>query len=247
MFYFEEINGKKVMKSDLLEVTHIFTTRESMIRTREEKNLDFAADNRRIICKYLNISEDNLIMPEQMHTSNIEICIEGKSSYPNTDALILTNTSQAVFLNFADCTPVILYDKKLNIGAIAHAGWRGTAGRIASKTVQKMTELGSNPSDITAAIGAAISMCCYNVQKDVLDKLKTSVNNFDGLSEIRNGEIFVNLKEINRRQLNETGINNVDVCPYCTFCNNDLFFSYRKENATTNRHSVILYLKRNIK
>ncbi len=79
----------------------------------------------------------------------------------------------------------------------------------------------------------------------MLQKLKSTVNDFSGLSEIRNGEIFVDLKNINRQQLLEAGVSEIDVCPYCTVCNNDLFFSYRKENATTNRHSAVLKLIRN--
>ena len=59
-------------------------------------------------------------------------------------------------------------------------------------------------------------------------------------------EYFVDLKEINKRQLEQSGVKNIDVCPYCTVCDNDMFFSYRKENATTNRHGAILKLKRKI-
>ena len=47
----------------------------------------------------------------------------------------------AIFLNFADCTPVILYDKKQNIGAIAHAGWRGTAQKLHRKQLKNGDKL----------------------------------------------------------------------------------------------------------
>ena len=62
------------------------------------------------------------------------------------------------------------------------------------------------------------------------------------MSEIRQGNIYVDLKGINKRQLEEAGVKEIDVCPYCTVCNNELFFSYRKENATTNRHSAVIKL-----
>ena len=147
-------------------------------------------------------------------------------------------------MNFADCTPVIIYDKKLNIGAVSHAGWRGTAGKISVLTVRKMVEeFGSKLTDLKAAIGPAISFCCYNVGEDVLEKLLSTISHTEGVWENRNGEYFVDLKEINRRQLNEAGVEQVDVCPYCTVCDNDMFFSYRKEQATTNRHSAVLKLK----
>ena len=138
-------------------------------------------------------------------------------------------TKISIFLNFADCTPIILYDKKQNIGAIAHAGWRGTVQKIAPLTVEKM---GSNPEDIIAIIGPAIGFCCYSVGERSLWKISPKqFSDFEGLFEIREGKIFVDLKNINKRQLEEVGVKKFDVCPYCTVHNNDLFFSYRNEKC----------------
>jgi len=239
MFYFDEICGKKVLKSDLIRAEHFFTTRESVIKTKEKDFEQLVATNKELFRNYLGV--EKLISPSQTHTSFVDIAAKNKTDYPDTDGLIVAEKGLAVFLNFADCTPVILYDNKNNIGAVSHAGWRGTAGKIAAKTVQKMVkDFSSDPKDITALIGPAISMCCYNVGEEVFEKLKATVNNFDGLYEFRGGEIYVDLKGINARQLEECGVRKIDVCPYCTCCDNDLFFSYRKENATTNRHSAVL-------
>lgn len=244
MFYFEKINNKTIMKSDLLDgVEHFFTTRESVIKTKEEDYKALVDENKKMIADYLKISLKDLVNPSQTHSVNIEVAEVGKSDYPECDGLILANKEQGIFLNFADCTPVVIYDENLKIGAVSHAGWRGTAGKISALTVEKLVkDFSSNPKDIKVAIGPAISMCCYNVGEDVLKKLISTIKNSDGVYEIRNGEFYVDLKEINRRQLLEVGVENVDVCPYCTVCDNDLFFSYRKENATTNRHSALLRL-----
>lgn len=246
MFYFDYINGKKILKSDFINgsAEAFFTTKETVIKTKEPEMNGLVEENKNLICDFLKIKRENLISPCQTHTSHIEIAKAGKSNYPDTDGLILNNTEQAVFLNFADCTPVILYDRKQNLGAVIHAGWRGTAGMIAAKAVKKMREdFNTNPENITALIGPAISLCCYNVGNEVFEKLKETVSDFEGLSEIRNNEKFVDLKNINARQLNEAGVKEIDVCPYCTSCDNDLFFSYRKEKATSNRHSAVLKLK----
>lgn len=248
MFYFDEIDGKKILKSDLIKNTEaFFTTRDICICYKsDELSNDIKntlEQNKKIICDYLNIKQENLLFPTQTHTSHIELVKEEKISYPDTDALILTDKNLGIFLNFADCTPVILYDEEQNIGAIAHAGWRGTAGNIASKTVQKMiTEFNSKPENIVALIGPAIGFCCYNVGEEVYQKLSQTVNNFEGLYEIREGNIFVDLKNINKRQLEKIGVQKIDVCPYCTVHNNDVFYSYRNENATPYRHSAVLKL-----
>ena len=112
------------------------------------------------------------------------------------------------------------------------------------KTVEKMIKIyNSKPENIVAVIGPTIGFCCYNVGEEVYQKLSETVNNFSGLYEIRQGNIYVDLKNINRKQLEEIGVNKIDVCPYCTVCNNDLFFSYRKENATPYRHSAVIKLR----
>lgn len=246
MFYFEKINGKGILKSDLLkDIQAFFTTRDICICDKGV-NIDKNAieNDKNLIADYLNISPKNLIMPEQTHSTNIDIAIETKNNYPDCDALILTGKNLGIFLNFADCTPIILYDKKQNIGAIAHAGWRGTAQKIAPKTVEKMViNYNSKPEDIVAIIGPAIGFCCYNVGEEVYQKIAETVVDFDGLFEIREGNIFVDLKNINKKQLEEIGVKEIDVCPYCTVHNNDKFFSYRNENATTKRHSAILKLR----
>ena len=245
MFYLDKLNGKTVMKTDILDgLTHYFTTRECPIKSKEPEMQEIVAENRKMFCKELGITEENFIYPEQRHTDTVDAAQIGKTYYPEADALILTNHEQAVFLNFADCTPLVAYDKKQNIAAVIHAGWKGTVGKIGAKTILKMVdEFGTNVEDVRVAIGPAISVCCYEVKEDVFNMSMVSVQNNKGLYEIRNGKIYVNLKEINKRQLEEIGVKHIDVCPYCTSCDNNLFFSYRKEGATTNRHSVIVKLE----
>lgn len=244
MFYFEKIHNKKILKSDLISGANaFFTTRNTILKSTDENMLDLIGDNKKTICKYLNIEEQNLVSPIQTHSLNIEIVQDNKTDYPDTDGLILTDKNKAIFLNFADCTPLIFYDEKQNIGAISHAGWRGTAGRIGVLTVEKMVnELNSKKSDLKVLIGPAISECCYNVGEDVFEKLKESVNNFENLYKIKENKIYVDLKNINKTQLTEIGVEKIDICPYCTYCDNDNFYSYRKENATSNRHSAVLSL-----
>lgn len=222
MFYFDEINGNKILRSDLINedsgFNAFFTTRSSRIDLVKE------------------IGAERIISPEQTHSDHIEI-VDERENYPGTDGLILSRNDSLIYLRFADCTPLIFYDPRHKIGAISHAGWRGTAARIGVKTVAKMTlNFSTKPEDLIVLIGPAISMCCYEVSEDVKEKLLNTVKNTDGLFCDRN----VDLKKINARQLDEIGVTKIDICPYCTSCNNDLFYSYRKENGTKERHFAII-------
>ena len=145
MFYFDDLNGQRILRSDLLnkykEVNAFFTTRGVNISSIP----DFAS---------------RVLTPEQTHSDHIET-VDERAEYPDTDGLILTEPDAAIYLRFADCTPLIFYDPKHNIGAISHAGWRGTAARIGVKTVAKMVlNFSSKPEDLIVLIGPAISKCC---------------------------------------------------------------------------------------
>lgn len=241
MFYFDEINSKKILKSDLISEAEVFfTTKESFIKTKEESLKQLANENKNLICNYLKINPSNLLHPKQVHGDDIEFVIKNKKEYPQTDALILNDTTNAIYLNFADCTPVVLYDFRKNIIAIAHAGWRGTVLKITAKTILKMD---SNPQDIKALIGPNICFNCFETSKEIALELKKTLINPDGLFLEKNGKYYADLKGVNARQLYEAGVKEVDICPYCTYCNNDLFFSYRKENKTTSRISAVAKLK----
>lgn len=215
MFYFENFYGRKVLISDYIEeITAFFTTREDV--------------------DYSKLEAERVIQPIQTHSVNVEF-VDNRNEYPDTDGLIITNKKDAIRLKFADCTPLIFYDKKQKIAAVSHAGWRGTAMKIGIETLSKMN---SNPKDVIALIGPAIGVCCYEVSEDVKEKLFSTVQNKKGLYNNRN----VDLKQINAQQLREFGVDKIDICPYCTSCNNDLFYSYRKENGTNNRHFAVVKL-----
>lgn len=239
MFKEKIIDSGKVIYSDLIpELEHFFTTRESSINDDRIKNL--TAD-------YLGIKVEDLVNPAQTHSSNVAIAELECNRYPETDGLILTNKTQGVYLRFADCVPVILYDKKNNIGAVSHAGWRGTVARIVPKTIRKMMEITKSDDlkNIYVVIGAAIGGCCYNVGDEVIEGVKSSVDDYSDLFRKDGEKVFVDLKLTNARQVEEMGIpkSNIDICPYCTSCRNDMFFSYRKENGTSNRHNAVIKLK----
>ena len=244
MFYFEKINNKKILKSDFLNnLQHCFTTRESVIKSNEQGLSAILSENKTVICNYFGVDKENLISPTQTHSSNVGIVKSNQKEYPNTDAIILTNKEQAVFLNFADCTPIILHDTEENICAVIHAGWRGTAEQISKKTVHKMIkEFNSTPKNIVAAIGPTIDRCCFCIGEEVYDKLKSSINGNNIPFTKDNNKVFADLKKINYLQLLDTGVEKIDLCNYCTSCSNELFFSYRRENGTTSRHSAIVKL-----
>ena len=267
MFKLESFMGKRVLKSSLIDeknVAAFFTTRDLPLKAGERKDMiDEVEQNKKLVCEGLNIPLENLVIPVQTHSDNVGIVMEkGKrekekennnepyspihpftySPFENTDALVTNKPNIALALNFADCTPIIFYDPIKKVVAIAHAGWRGTVAKIGPKTVAKMVEnFDCNPKDIIALIGPCIGKCCFEVGEDVLQKLIDSV---DGKIENAISGRKADLKLVNKIQLLASGLEKIDLSEYCTSCQSELFFSYRKEKGNTARHSAVIMLNK---
>ena len=237
MFYEISFEGKTYLKSDFFDGL-VFTTRNSAIKLDNES---LELENRLALQKIFGCK--NFVAPIQTHSANIGIASVNSAVLPDTDAVILTIPNVIVTLNFADCTPIILYDREKNIVAGIHAGWRGTAQEIATKTAKKMVEkFGCTPRNIMAVIGTCISYESFEVSREVIDAIIPTVVSPEKVYHKKENEKYMlDLKEVNRQQLAKIGIENFDISPYCTILNNDKFFSYRKEK-TSCRHNFALCL-----
>ncbi len=243
MFFFDFFLGKKVLKSSLLEgVEHFFTTREFPLTKGDREDLSEETEiNRKKLIEEFKIK--SLKTAKQTHSEHISVVKEGQDFYDDTDALISNLENSTMILNFADCTPIILYSYKDNAGALVHAGWRGTEKEIVYKTVLKMKEeFNVLPENLTAVIGPSIGIECFEVSEDVFNKL-IKPNYPENTYKIKDRKFYCDLKQINKFQMESAGVVKIDTTNYCTSCFSDIFFSYRKENGKTARHSSILKIR----
>ena len=233
MFYFSNIDGKKVLKSDLLTgVEHFFTTRDCCLFSKDKD----MSENRFFIEKYLG---QRMATNQPVHGSHIEKIVSDKFFYEETDALLL-DEGKAASMNFGDCVPMIYYYN--HVGMIVHGGWRGTALKIAVKALDRLkADYGIMQCDVKVVIGPAICFDCYEVGEDVFETLQQTVRDKSAGFYKADDKYFVDLKEINYQQLKNSGVEQIDVCPYCTACGEgkDLFYSYRHSH-TGDRHSAVL-------
>ncbi|HEX6546816.1 MAG TPA: polyphenol oxidase family protein, partial [Bryobacteraceae bacterium] len=89
------------------------------------------------------------------------------------DGLVSAQPGRRIGVRTADCVPILLADRATrSVGAI-HAGWRGTAARIAQRAIEQMVrDFGVRPRDVVAAIGPAIGVCCYRVGREVKNQFQ---------------------------------------------------------------------------
>lgn len=192
--------------------------------------------NRQLIFNQLNIPSTKVCLAQQTHSDNILIT-HSAGVFENYDAIIVTKPGIFAAISIADCTPVILMDLKTKVAAAIHAGWRGTAQNISYKTLQCMIKLGCSPHNIKAFIGACISYNSFEVGPEVADQFNPTF-----IKKHQNeGKFLIDLKGLNKKQLTDLGLltENIEISEYCTFNQNDLFYSYRKEKGTTGRMMAI--------
>jgi len=106
------------------------------------------------------------IVMNQEHGDAIHVIRDGERP-ASGDGMIVIERGVAGVIKTADCLPVFIASPGLPMAGIVHAGWRGTAAKIARKAVQKMAELGAERESLIALMGPSIGPCCYEVKEDV--------------------------------------------------------------------------------
>jgi YfiH family protein len=152
-----------------------------------------------------------------------------------SDAAISNVPGLILIMTFADCVPIMLWDERNRACAMIHAGWRGTALRIASTTVRAMTDaFGTEPDELIAGIGPSIGPECYPVGDEVREGFRTAYGN-DADRFLGQGRL--DLWHANGFDLEAAGLhgNHIEVAGICTACHTDQFFSYRAEKGSTGR------------
>ena len=174
---------------------------------------------------------DNLAMLKQIHSA---ACVpaEGRSGVLGEgDALLENSPGSVVAVKTADCIPLLLVDQRRRAVAAVHAGWRGTAARIAAKTVEAMgRRFSTQPGDLHAAIGPGIGKCCYEVGSEVAAQFGEPLLG-------NHGRTHIDLALANRRQLEEVGVTpeRIYASNLCTMCRPEEFHSFRRDKEAAGR------------
>jgi YfiH family protein len=223
-------------------------------------------ENRQRFFASLGAAKMRVVGSRQIHSDIIQVVGSAEVPHgeqaPQGDALITREPGALLVVQTADCIPILLADTKHRAVAAIHSGWRGTAQRIAEKTLGRMQmEFGTRPQDVIAALGPGIGGCCYEVGHEVVREFAAKFPDarewFEGpFDALENGDNNSNwlpwltmrppghaptalraqldLIAANRAMLMAAGIapDKIQSSGFCTSCSTDLFFSYRREQTT---------------
>lgn len=205
--------------------------------------------NQQLLCAALHIEKKQLIIPYQTHSVNALVidkeflqqnAEKRNEQLQNIDALITQEKGVCLCVSTADCTPILLYDRKQQVIAAIHAGWRGSVNYIVRKTLEQMNRLyNTQGEDIFAAIGPCIGFDAFEVGDEVYDAFKQNDFPMEYISgwKPETHKWHIDLQMANSVQLIDFGVptEQIDICDICTFTHYEKFFSARRLGIKSGR------------
>jgi len=193
------------------------------------------------LCRFAGIDAGMLVSSTQVHGTEI-LHADKPGRYEGYDAFITAKKDLFLCIYTADCFPVLLYDPGNQAVGAVHAGWKGSSGSIVMKTIRAMQRaFGSIPTECIAWIGTGISAAAYEVGREVA--LSFEPGEWQHSPESPDEEKYLlDLGRVNFHQLLEAGVpaQNIERSPFCSMINNDLFYSYRRDEGKTGRMVTLI-------
>lgn len=201
--------------------------------------------NRNKLGESLGIPLNYWVAAEQthgIHTHVVDKHDKGKgahtfgTSIKDTDGLITKETGILCTAFFADCVPLYFYDPITSYIGITHAGWKGTTNKIGLKMVERLQNLGVNPENLLAVIGPSISQEEYEVDERVVNHID-EIYRENVTIKLNQNKYLLDLKRLNQEILLSSGLkeSNIEMTKHCTYKEENLFFSHRRDQGTTGR------------
>ena len=189
----------------------------------------------------VKIGCSRFVLGNQEHTDNI-LHVDGSYAKRDifdpvsyvADGLITHEPELALVVFTADCVPVLLQGP----GIVAAVKVMIVISKPPAKAVREMD---CDPARVRAWIGPSIGVCCYEVGDEVRDAMRGLMG--------REAEPFfserrIDLKGLNRRQLELAGVEQINVSPICTCCSHTQYWSHRYTHGSRGTQAGIIILGR---
>jgi YfiH family protein len=205
-------------------------------------------ENRRRLARALGLDPARIPIARQVHGAEIirhdapqqpsPFSAPG-SDLPEADGHVVAEPGLAPLVFVADCLPFAI--RGTDGLAMLHCGWRPLADGIIAKAAAAV-------GGTDAAIGPGIGSCCYEVGPEVLATFAhlgegTAVDGPKCRPLVdKSARRHLDLAEVARRLLAEAGIERVESAGLCTSCEEQLFFSHRRDGGRTGRQAGVAWL-----
>ena len=187
-------------------------------------------ENLKIVKSKINNDCKNIILLNQIHSNKFIFINKNykKKRKFKADAIITNQKKLPIGILTADCVPILIYDKKKNIIAAIHAGWKGAYKNILTRVIKFMLKKDCHIKDIHVAIGPCISQKNYNVKEDFFKKFIKKDKKNTKFFKKRKNLLYFDLPGYIKSQLKIMKISNIDHINIDTFEYKNNYFSARR-------------------
>jgi YfiH family protein len=200
---------------------------------------DNVAHNRALLRNALKLPGEPCWL-QQTHSTQV-VNLENESDR-QADAAITREAKCVAVVMTADCLPILLCNRSGTEVAAIHAGWRGLADGIVETTVSDMK---SSPDQLLAWIGPGISQQCFEVGDEVREIFLAKNNSAESrFIANRPSHWLCDLGGLAYDTLDRLKVAEVNRTHYCSYNDESLFFSYRR-NVTTGRMASLIWIEAN--
>jgi YfiH family protein len=176
------------------------------------------------------------VLGNQVHGTTIVYVDRGDGwiLMEGVDGLVTTAAGVLLTVTVADCIPVYLAVPGKGI-ALLHAGWRGTAGGILLRGLERLLRATKAvESEVVMHCGVGICGSCYEVGSEVISGC--------GLARVGPGPWHLDLRHTLADQAAGLGIRRVSISSHCSAHHRPSFFSHRASKGSDGR--MVAYLGR---
>jgi YfiH family protein len=176
---------------------------------------------------------DSVMLGQQVHGVEVMTASPGRGwlQVEGIDGWVTTTPGVLLTVTVADCIPVYLAAPRGV--ALLHAGWRGTAGGILGRGVERLCAVaGADMGDISMHCGVGICGACYEVGSEVMLGC--------GAPAEGPGPWHLDLRERLAAQAAGLGIAQVTLSTWCSAHHRDRFYSHRASGGRDGRMVAFL-------
>jgi YfiH family protein len=188
----------------------------------------------------------------QVHSADVISAVKPRpvdQPHLKADGLVSNRSDLTLYMRFADCVPVFLYDPKRRVIGIAHAGWQGTVKGTAAALVKRFVqEYGCQAEELIACIGPSIGPDHYEIGPDVIQQVRSAFGEraedllITSNLDLPASKVKFDLWKANQIVLAQAGVKQIEISGICTACHVDDWYSHRAEAGRTGRFGALIGL-----
>lgn len=201
----------------------------------------FSPEDRIEFANELALQSNNLVIPKQVHSNNIEVVNES-GFYPNTDGIITYQKDLVLSIQVADCIPIFISDVSTGVISLIHAGWRGIAASIIEKSIEKIRSINSTTQNLEVVLGPSIRQCCFEIGPEVSKQFDQKYQ-----EEGKGDRSYLDPQSVVIDKFIQLGAKprNITDIEECTCCSNE-FHSYRRDGKKAGRMIALIGIGREV-